>query len=162
MECSSCMRITFPPYAPKPWIHARAELLYYDPNLSYEPASRVAKLEHANAFLLNLSEWMSGEVRFTHEGGHHVPQDPLIGLDRSFDLLEQVIDSSIPYSNEEAAAFFLMGNTLSRREFPGSHFALQAGLRRNLAMEQRMATLRELGACYYRLGDYAEAAHWFY
>jgi len=31
-------------------IHARAELLYYDPNLSYELANRVAKLEpHANA-----------------------------------------------------------------------------------------------------------------
>jgi len=37
-------------------IHARAELLYYDPNLSYELAARIAKLEpHANAFLLNLS-----------------------------------------------------------------------------------------------------------
>src|SRR6185295_16809693 len=97
-------------------IHARAELLYYDPNLSYELANRVAKLEpHANAFLLNLSEWMSGEVRFTNESGHRVPHDPLIGLDRSVELLEQVIDSSLPFSNEEAAAFFLMGNTLSRR-----------------------------------------------
>jgi hypothetical protein len=57
-------------------IHARAELLYYDPNLSYELAARVAKLEpHANAFLLNLSEWMSGEVRFTHESGHRVPHE---------------------------------------------------------------------------------------
>src|SRR6185295_10825954 len=97
-------------------IHARAELLYYDPNLSYELAARVVKLEpHANAFLLNLSEWMSGEVRFTNESGHRVPHDPLIGLDRSIDLLEQVIDSSLPYSNEETAAYFLMGNTLSRR-----------------------------------------------
>src|SRR5262249_2781083 len=58
-------------------IHARAELLYYDPNLSYELAARVAKLEpHSNAFLLNLSEWMSGEVRFTNESGHRVPHDP--------------------------------------------------------------------------------------
>ena len=97
-------------------IHARAELLYYDPNLSYELAARVAKLEpHANAFLLNLSEWMSGEVRFTNESGHRVPHDPLIGLDRSIDLLEQVIDNALPYSNEETAALFLMGNTLSRR-----------------------------------------------
>ena len=97
-------------------IHARAELLYYDPNLSYELAARVAKLEpHANAFLLNLSEWMSGEVRFTQESGHRVPHDPLIGLDRSIDLLGQVIDSALPYSNEETAAYFLMGNTLSRR-----------------------------------------------
>src|SRR2546422_2376647 len=97
-------------------IHARAELLYYNPNLSYELAARVVKLEpHANAFLLNLSEWMSGEVRFTQESGHRVPHDPLIGLDRSVELLEQVIDSSLPFSNEEAAAFFLMGNTLSRR-----------------------------------------------
>jgi hypothetical protein len=80
-------------------IHARAELLYYDPNLSYELAARIARLEpHANAFLLNLSEWMSGEVRFTHESGHRVPHDPLLGLDRSFELLEQVIDSALPYS----------------------------------------------------------------
>ena len=83
-------------------IHARAELLYYDPNLSYQLAARIAKLEpHANAFLLNLSEWMSGEVRFTQESGHRVPHDPLVGLDRSLDLLEQVIDSALPYSNEE-------------------------------------------------------------
>src|SRR5512133_2220978 len=92
-------------------IHARAELLYYDPNLSYDLANRVAKLEpHSNAFLLNLTEWMSGEVRFTAESGHRVPHDPLIGLDRSIDMLEQVIDSTLPYSNEEAAAYFLMGN----------------------------------------------------
>src|SRR5205085_4454208 len=33
-------------------IHARAELLYYNPNLSYELAARVVKLEpHANGFL---------------------------------------------------------------------------------------------------------------
>src|SRR5438309_1380011 len=95
-------------------IHARAELLYYDPNLSFELASRVAKLEpNANAFLLNLSEWMSGEVRFTQESGHRVPHDPVIGLDRSVELLEQVIDSSLPFSNEEAAAFFLMGDRKS-------------------------------------------------
>ena len=100
----------------KALIHARAELLFYNPNLSYELAARVAKLEpHANSFLLNLSEWMSGEVRFTHEGGHRVPQDPLIGLDRSVDLVEQVIDNAMPYSNEEVAALFIMANTMSRR-----------------------------------------------
>src|SRR6185369_1961238 len=88
-------------------IHARAELLYYDPNLSYALAQRVVKLEpHANAFLLNLSEWMSGEVRFSHESGHRVPHDPLIGLDRSIDILEQVLDSTMPYSNEDSAAYF--------------------------------------------------------
>ena len=111
-------------------IHARAELLYYDPNLSYELAARVAKLEpHANAFLLNLSEWMSGEVRFTQESGHRVPHDPLIGLDRSIDLLEQVIDNALPYSNEETAAYFLMGNTMSPpRQFPRGHPLLRAGI----------------------------------
>ena len=76
----------------------------------------MAKLEpHANAFLLNLSEWLSGEVRFTHESGHRVPHDPLIGLDRSIDLLDQVVDTALPYSNEESAALFLMGNALARR-----------------------------------------------
>jgi tetratricopeptide (TPR) repeat protein len=145
-------------------IHARAELLYYDPNLSYELAARIAKLEpHANAFLLNLSEWMSGEVRFTHESGHRVPHDPLIGLDRSIDLLEQVIDNTLPYSNEETAALFLMGNTLSRRgNFQDAIRYYEQELQRNVTLDQRMQALREMGAAYYRLGDYVEAARKFY
>jgi tetratricopeptide (TPR) repeat protein len=145
-------------------IHARAELLYYDPNLSYELAARVAKLEpHANAFLLNLSEWMSGEVRFTHESGHRVPHDPLLGLDRSLDLLEQVIDNALPYSNEETAAYFLMGNTLSRRgNFPQAIGYYQQELQRSVTLDQRMSALREMGAAYYRLGDYIEASRKFY
>jgi tetratricopeptide (TPR) repeat protein len=145
-------------------IHARAELLYYDPNLSYELAARIAKLEpHANAFLLNLSEWMSGEVRFTHESGHRVPHDPLIGLDRSIDLLEQVIDSALPYSNEETAAYFLMGNTLSRRgNFPEAIRYYEQELQRGVTLDQRMQALREMGAAYYRMGDFAEAARKFY
>ena len=145
-------------------IHARAELLYYDPNLSYELAARVAKLEpHANAFLLNLTEWMCGEVRFTAESGHRVPHDPLLGLDRSIELLEQVIDAAIPYSNEETAAYFLMGNTLSRRgNFADAIRYYQQELQRNVTLEQRMSTLREMGAAYYRMGDYTEAARKFY
>src|SRR5215471_1497625 len=145
-------------------IHARAELLYYDPNLSYQLAARVAKLEpHSNAFLLNLSEWMSGEVRFTNESGHRVPHDPLVGLDRSIELLDQVIDDTLPFSNEESAALFLMANTLSRR---GS-FALAISyykqmLGRPVTLDQRMSALREMGACYYHLGDYVEAARKFY
>ncbi|HXA52155.1 MAG TPA: FG-GAP-like repeat-containing protein, partial [Candidatus Acidoferrum sp.] len=145
-------------------IHARAELLYYDPNLSYELAARVAKSEpHANAFLLNLSEWMSGEVRFTNESGHRVPHDPLLGLDRSLELLEQVVDNAIPYSNEETAALFLMGNTLTRRgNFRDAIRYYEQELKRNVTLDQRMTTLREMGAAYYRLGDYTEAARKFY
>jgi tetratricopeptide (TPR) repeat protein len=145
-------------------IHARAELLYYDPNLSYELAARIAKLEpHANAFLLNLSEWMSGEVRFTQESGHRVPHDPLLGLDRSIDLLEQVIDNALPYSNEETAAYFLMGNTMSRRgNFREAIRYYEQELRRNVTLDQRMSTLREMGASYYRLGEYTDAAAKFY
>src|SRR2546429_8171077 len=79
-------------------IHARAELLYYDPNLAYQMASRAARLEpNNNGFLINLSEWMSGEVRFSEESGHRVPHDPLLGLDRSIELLDQVIDNAMPY-----------------------------------------------------------------
>ncbi len=145
-------------------IHARAELLYYDPDLSFKLADRVAKLEpHANAFLLNLSEWMSGEVRFTEESAHRVPHDPLLGLDRSIDLLEQVIDNAIPYSNEETAAYFLMGNTLFRRgNFRDAINYYQQELKRSVSLEQRMAALREMAACYYRMGDYIEAARKFY
>src|SRR4051812_40769154 len=145
-------------------IHARAELLYYDPNLSYQLASRVAKLEpHSNAFLLNLSEWMSGEVRFTEESEHRVPHDPLTGLDRSIELLDRVIDDSLPYSNEESAALFLMGNSLSRRgAFRQAIAYYQQLLRRDVTAEQRMAALREMGASYYHFGDYVEAARKFY
>jgi tetratricopeptide (TPR) repeat protein len=145
-------------------IHARAELLYYDPNLSYELAARVARLEpHANAFLLNLSEWMSGEVRFTNESGHRVPHDPLMGLDRSLDLLEQVIDGALPFSNEEAAALFLLGNTLSRRgNFRDAIKSYEQLLQRNVTLDQRMSALREMGASYYRMGDYVEAARKYY
>jgi tetratricopeptide (TPR) repeat protein len=145
-------------------IHARAELLYYDPNLSYQLASRAAKLEPNNhAFLLNLSGWMSGEVRFTEESAHRVPHDPLIGLDRSLDLLEKVIDNAMPYSNDEAAALFLMGNALARRgNFRDAISSYQHGLERNITLEQKTAALREMGACYYRLGDYVEAARKFY
>src|ERR1041385_5255374 len=148
----------------KAGIHARAELLYYDPNLSYELAARVAKLEpHSNAFLLNLSEWMSGEVRFTQESGHRVPHDPLIGLDRSVELLERVIDSSLPFSNEEAAAFFLMGNTLSRRgNFREAIANYEQALQRNVTLDQKMSSLREMGASYYRMGEFEEAGRKFY
>jgi tetratricopeptide (TPR) repeat protein len=144
-------------------IHARAELLYYDPNLSYELAARVARLEpHSNAFLLNLSEWMSGEVRFTHEGGHRVPQDPLMGLDRSVELLSQVLDDSLPYSNDETAALFLMGNTLARRgNFHEAISYYRQALERNVTLEQKTAILREMGAAYYKLGEYQDAARYF-
>lgn len=168
MEALSAVLKLNPDHIPalraKAVIHARAELLYYDPNLSYELAARVAKLEpHSNAFLLNLSEWMSGEVRFSAESGHRVPHDPLIGLDRSIELLDQVIDDSLPYSNEESAALFLMGNTLSRRgAFREAIQYYTQMLERPVTGEQRMAALREMGACYYHLGEYVDAARKFY
>ena len=145
-------------------IHARAELLYYDPNLAYSLAARVAKLEpHANAYLLNLSEWMSGEVRFTHETGHRVPHDPELGLDRSIQLVESVMDNALPYSNEETAAYFLMGRVLSRQgKFRDSVLYLNQVLERTQDGEQRMETLRELGSSSYRLGEFHEAARYFY
>lgn len=148
----------------KSTIHARAELLYYDPNLAFELASRVVKLEpNANAFLITLSEWMSGEVRFTKESGHRVPHDPLIGLDRSADLMERVIDNAVPFSNEEIAGLFIMAKTLSRRgNFQEAILYYRQTLNRPITREQRMEVLRELGANYYRLGDFMEAAKTFY
>src|SRR5262245_53632800 len=106
---------------------------------------------------------MSGEVRFTQESGHRVPHDPLIGLDRSVELLEQVIDGALPFSNEEAAAFFLMGNTLSRRgNFREAIGYYDQALQRNVTMDQKLAALREMGASYYRLSEFEEAARKFY
>ena len=148
----------------KAMIHARAELLYYDPNLSYQLASKAAKLEpHNNGFMLNLSEWMSGEVRFTQESGHRVPHDPLLGLDRSIDLLDRVIDEAIPYSPEETAALFLMGNTLARRgNFPEAIRYYERELTRPINSEQKAAVLRELGTAHYRTANYQDAARRFY
>ena len=148
----------------KAMIHARAELLFYDPNLSYQLASKAARLEpHNNGFLLNLSEWMSGEVRFTQESGHRVPHDPLLGLDRSIDLLDRVIDEAIPYSPEETAALFLIGNTLARRgDFDKAIRYYERELTRPLNTEQKSAVLRELGASLYRTANFQDAARRFY
>ena len=145
-------------------IHARAELLYYDPNLAYQMASRAARLEpNNNGFLINLSEWMSGEVRFSEESGHRVPHDPLLGLDRSIELLDQVIDNAMPYSQDESAALYLMGSTLSRRgNFTAAISYYRQALLRNLNVEQKLAAYREIGASYYRMGEYAEAGRNFY
>jgi tetratricopeptide (TPR) repeat protein len=145
-------------------LHARAELLYYDPNLAYQLAERVVRQEpNANGFLLNLSEWMSGEVRFTRESGHRVPHDPLIGLDRSVDLLDRVIDNGMPFSNEEIAALFGMAKTLARRgNFNESIRYFRQTLQRPISADQRAEVLREMGAAYYRMADFNEAARTFY
>lgn len=145
-------------------IHARAELLYYDPDLAYEMAARVARLEpHAHEYLVSLSEWLSGEVRFTAESAHRVPHDPLLGLDRSIGLIEKVMDGAMPLSGEESAAYFLMAKALSRRgNFAESIPYAKKALRRAMNEEQRMEVLREMGTSYYRLGDFAESARQFY
>ncbi|MCX6605627.1 MAG: FG-GAP-like repeat-containing protein [Acidobacteria bacterium] len=145
-------------------IHARAELLYYDPNLAYELGARVAKLEpHANAYILSLTEWMSGEVRFTEHSGHRVPHDPLLGLDRSITLLEHVIDNAMPFSGEETAAYFSMGKTLSRRgSFKESLLYFEQAIVRTQNLDQKVEALREAGTSYYRMGEYNDAGRMFY
>ena len=145
-------------------IHARAELLYYDPNLAYELAARVVKLQpSASEYLLNLSEWLSGEVRFTEHSDHRVPHDPQLGLDRSLDLLERVVDGAMPYSAEEGAAMALMAKSLARR---GNHRDslpyYRNALTRAQTPVQRADLLREMGASHYRLAEFADAARNFY
>jgi len=145
-------------------IHARAELLYYDPDLAYAMAARVARLEpNAHEYLVSLSEWLSGEVRFTGESAHRVPHDPLLGLDRSMGLLEKVMDGAMPLSGEESAAYFLMAKALARRgNFAESIPYSKKALRRAVDDNQRMEVLREMGTSYYRMGDFAESARQFY
>ncbi len=145
-------------------IHARAELLYYDPNLAYQLAAKIAKLEpNATGYLLGLTEWLSGEVRFNQESEHRVPHDPLLGLDRSIDLLESLLDNTMPFSAEETAAYFTMGRTLSRRgNFTESIRYFTQVLKRTQDPAQRAETLRETATSYYRMGDYASAARNFY
>jgi tetratricopeptide (TPR) repeat protein len=145
-------------------LHARAELLYYDPNLAYGLAARVQKLQpHAHEYLLSLSEWLSGEVRFISEHEHRVPHDPLVGLDRALDALDLVIDGAIPHSAEQSAALLLMAKSLSRRgNFRESLDYFRSALRRELPEEQRLEALREMGASFYRLGEFNDAARQFY
>ena len=145
-------------------IHARAELLQYDPNLAFELASRAAKIEpHANAYLLELTEWLSGEVRFTHDADHRVPHDPLLGLDRSIDLLERLLDDTMPFSAEEAAAYFNMGKALSRRgNFKDAIFYFRQALTRTQNADQQLEANREIATAYYRSADFIEAARFYY
>lgn len=145
-------------------VHARAELLFYDPNQAYELASRVAKLEpNAQAYILNLTEWMSGEVRFTHDNEHRVPHDPLLGLDRSIPLLEGVLDTAVPYSAEESAAYFGLGKALSRRgDFARAIPNFEQAVKRTQDAEQKAEAFREIGTAYYRSGKFQDAARYFY
>ncbi|HYP05992.1 MAG TPA: FG-GAP-like repeat-containing protein, partial [Bryobacteraceae bacterium] len=129
-----------------------------------ELAARVAKLQpSASEYLIGLTDWLSGEVRFTTETGHRVPHDPLTGLDRSIELLHSVLDMTIPFSSEETAGLYQMGKTLAkRRNYLESIRYFELALSRNLGATQRSEILREMGASYYRLGQYVEAARSFY
>lgn len=142
-------------------IHARAELLYYDPNLAYDLAARVARLQpFANEYLLNLADWLSGEVRFTSHHEHRVPHDPLTGIDRSIAILDRVIDVSVPHSTEESIALFAMAKAQAKRgNLARSIDFFKMALRRPA---ERGELLREMGASFYRLGDYGEAARTFH
>ncbi|HET8548794.1 MAG TPA: FG-GAP-like repeat-containing protein [Bryobacteraceae bacterium] len=141
-------------------IHARAELLYYNPNLAFELAARIARLQpSANEYLLNLTEWLSGEVRFNRESEHRVPHDPLLGLNWSIQLLERVLDSTMPYSNEEGLAFYAMGRSLAKRgSYKESVPYFQRALTRPSNVPWHAEILRELAVSHYRLGEFAEAA----
>ena len=145
-------------------LHARAELLHYDPNLAFALAARVVKLQpSANEYLLNLSEWMTGEVRFTEHSEHRVPHDPQLGIDRSIPMIDRVITSATPYSEEEGAALFLMAKALARKgDYAGSLEFYEQALARAKTPLQRREVLRERGASLYRHGLFQDAASNFY
>ncbi len=145
-------------------IHARAELLYYNPNLAFELGARVARLQpSAGEYLLNLTDWLSGEVRFTHETEHRVPHDPLLGLDRSLQLLERVMEIAMPYSAEEAMSYYAMARTLAKRgEYQKSLEFFELAMARPLNESLRPEILREFGVSQYRLGRFDEAARHFF
>jgi tetratricopeptide (TPR) repeat protein len=148
----------------KATIHARAELLYYDPNLAYDLASRVARLQpYANDYLLNLSEWLSGEVRFNTESEHRVPHDPMTGIDRSIEILDRIIDVAQPHSAEESLALYAMGRAQAKRgNYTESMGFFRLALSRPPAGARRADVLRELGVSLYRTGDFGQAAKTFY
>jgi tetratricopeptide (TPR) repeat protein len=87
----------------------------------------------------------------------------MIGLDRSIDMLEQVLDDSMPFSADESSALLLMGNAHSRRgDFAEAVALYKQALTRNLSPAQKMEALRESGACYYRMGQFVSAGRNFY
>jgi tetratricopeptide (TPR) repeat protein len=145
-------------------IHARAELLHYDPNLAYQLAARVMKLQpHATEYVLNLTEWLSGEVRFTVDSEHRVPHDPATGIDRAIEILDRLIDLTSPFSPEDYLALFTMGKAQAKRgNFAESVNFFQMALNRSQDPAQRAETLQELGVSYYRMGDYGQAGKTFY
>lgn len=144
-------------------LHARPELLRYDPNLAWELASRAARLEpHAHEYLLALADWLGGEVRFAGEREDRVPQDPLLGLDRAIGLLGDLLATAVPFEPDEQRALLLMGRTLAKRgSYAASLGYFRTLLNRPLSTEERVEVLRELGTSLYRLGNHAEAARMF-
>ncbi len=144
-------------------LHARPELLRYDPNAAWELASRAARQQpEAREYILALAEWLAGEVRFTGTAEDRVPQDPLLGLDRAIGLLGDVLATAVPFEPDEQRALLLMGRTLAKRgSYAASLGYFQTLLSRPLPPEERVEVLREMGTSLYRLGKYAEAARVF-
>jgi len=144
-------------------LHARPELLRYDPNTAWELASRAARRQpEAHEYILALAEWLAGEVRFLGTAEDRVPQDPLLGLDRAIGLLGDVLATAVPFEPDEQRALLLMGRTLAKRgSYAASLGYFQTLLGRPLSPEERVEVLRELGTSLYRLGKYAEAARMF-
>src|SRR5260370_30427933 len=69
----------------------------------------------------------------------------------------------MPYSDEESAALFLMGNTMARRgNFREAISYYEQTLTRNVSLDQRLEIYRQMGTCYYRLEDYWASARKFY
>lgn len=145
-------------------IHARAEFLFYNPNLAFELAARVAKLQpSASEYLLGLTDWLSGEVRFSAETEHRVPHDPSLGLERSIEILNHVIDSAVPYSNEEAAGFYQLAKSYAKNgQYRESIPYFERALSRPVMAGHRGEILRELGVSQYRLSRWEDAARSFY
>src|SRR5262249_62351098 len=78
-------------------------------------------------------------------------------------LREPVPHKPPPTTTEEPAALSRMGTPPSRRgAFAQAIDYYRRMLERTVTLEQRMSAIREMGACYYHLGDYVEAARKFY
>ncbi len=144
-------------------LHARPELLRYDPNLAWELADRAARLEpHAREYLLGLADWLGGEVRFLGAREDRVPQDPLLGLDRAIDILRGVLAAAVPFEPDDQRARLLMGRTLAKRgSYAASLGYFRSLLDRPLPRDERVEVLRDLGTSLFRMGNYADAARLF-
>ncbi len=132
-------------------IHSQTRLFRFEPRLSRELAERIVGLRPSDhGFLLEVAERLAS-LSYSEEA-----------IDQTASFMRRILNRSRPYSSDEERALFYMALALAYRgDYEGAVDHLLARLQRSVRLDQVHTTLRELGAVYYRLGRYTEAAQAF-